>query len=165
MNALHKIERYLDEHLVPFDVIAHPHSHTSMETARAAMVDASRIAKGVLLEGDGCLMVAMIPADKEIRLGKLSQDYGQEFNLADEDTIQHLFVDCERGAVPGLPNAWGIEMIWDDALMTLPDLYLEAGDHERLIHVETRYLRDLFGDAPHCKFTQPRVHHLGWNQH
>jgi Ala-tRNA(Pro) deacylase len=56
-------------------------------------------------------------------------------------------------------------MVWDDALMAMPDIYLEAGDHERLIHVETRYLRDLFGDAPHCRFTQPRAHYLGWNQH
>lgn len=165
MKSLHKIERYLDEHLIPFDVVAHPHSQTSMETARAANIDASRIAKGVLLEGEDCYMVAMIPADKELRLGKLSQDYSSELNLAEEKMVGQLFADCDSGVVPGLPPAWGVEMVWDDALMAKPDIYLEAGDHERLIHVETRYLRDLFGDAPHCRFTQPRAHHLGWNQH
>ncbi|MGA7179680.1 MAG: YbaK/EbsC family protein [Thiobacillaceae bacterium] len=165
MKALHKIERYLDQHLIPFDIVAHSHSHTSMETARYAMVDANRVAKGVLLEGDGCYMVAMIPADKEIRLGKLSQDYSRELNLADENMVNTLFADCESGVVPGLPNAWGVEMVWDDALMAQPEIYLEAGDHERLIHVETRYLQDLFGDAPHCTFTQPRAHHLNWSQH
>lgn len=160
MNALHKIERYLDEHLIPFDIVAHPHSQTSLETARAAKLDASRIAKGVLLEGEeGCYMVALIPADKEIRLGKLSQDYSRELNLAREEMVNTLFADCEPGVVPGLPPAWGVEMVWDDALMAMPDIYLEAGDHERLIHVETRYLRDLFGDAPHCTFSQTRVHH------
>ena len=50
MKALHRIERYLDEHMIPFDLVAHPHSQTSMETARAANIDAARIAKGVLLE-------------------------------------------------------------------------------------------------------------------
>lgn len=62
--------------------------------------------------------------------------------------------------VPGLPNAWGVEMVWDDALMAQPDIYLEAGDHKRLLHVQTRHLREAFGDAPHCHFSQPRMQHL-----
>jgi Ala-tRNA(Pro) deacylase len=41
--------------------------------------------------------------------------------------------------------------------MTQPDVYLEAGDHERLLHIETRYLREAFGDAPHCSFTHARM--------
>ncbi len=157
MNALHKIERYLDEHLIPFDIVAHPHTQTSAETARAAGIDASRLAKGVLLEGHDCQMVAMIPADQEIHLGKLGLDHGVEFSLADEKSVGALFSDCEPGVIPGLPNAWGVEIVWDDALMAKPDIYLEAGDHERLVHVETRYLREMFDDAPHCHFTQPRM--------
>lgn len=158
MNALHKIERFLDDHLIPFDIIVHPHTHTSAETARAAGIDAGRLAKGVLLEGHDCQLVAMIPADQEIHLGKLGLDHGVEFSLADEKSVAALFSDCEPGVIPGLPNAWGVEIVWDDALMAKPDIYLEAGDHERLVHVETRYLREMFDDAPHCRFTQPRMH-------
>jgi Ala-tRNA(Pro) deacylase len=127
-----------------------------MQTARAAGVEAARVAKGVLLDGVGCQMVAMVPADQEVHLGKLGLDHGVEFSLADEASVSRLFADCEPGVIPGLPNAWGVEMVWDDALMEQPDLYLEAGDHERLVHVETRYLHELFGDAPHCHFCQPR---------
>lgn len=159
MNPLHRIERYLDSHLIPFDIVAHPHSETSAETARAAGLEASRVAKGVLLDGVDCQMVAMIPADQEVHLGKLGLDHGVEFSLADEASVGRLFADCESGVIPGLPNAWGVEMVWDDALMAQPDIYLEAGDHRRLVHVETRYLRELFGDAPHCHFSQPRHHH------
>jgi hypothetical protein len=36
MKALHRMERFLDEHMIPFDLVAHPHSQTSAETARAA---------------------------------------------------------------------------------------------------------------------------------
>jgi Ala-tRNA(Pro) deacylase len=159
MNALHRIERFLDEHMIPFDIVAHPHTQTSLATARSANVEPSRIAKGVLLETDQCKMVAMIPADQEVHLGRLGLDQGQEFNLAEEKSVSELFPDCDPGVIPGLPQAWGVEMIWDDALMAEPDIYLEAGDHERLVHVETKYLWDLFGDAPHCHFTQPRVRH------
>jgi Ala-tRNA(Pro) deacylase len=157
MNALHRIERYLDDHLIPFDIIAHPHTHTSAETARAAGIDLPRLAKGVLLEGTDCEVVAMIPADQEIQLGKLGREQGTEFRLADESRVREVFQDCEPGVVPGLPNAWGVEMFWEDDLLSQPDIYLEAGDHERLIHLETRYLREMFVEAPHCHFTQPRM--------
>ena len=160
MNALHRMERFLDEHMIPFDLVAHPHSQTSAETARAAGVSPDRIAKGVLLDSPDCQIVAMIPADQEIRLGKLRQDTGVELTLADEATVSRVFSDCDPGVVPGLPNAWGVELVWDDALMAQPDIYLEAGDHERLLHIETRYLREAFGDAPHCHFSQPRMQHL-----
>lgn len=159
MNALHRMERFLDQHMIPFDLVAHPHSQTSAETARAAGVNPNRIAKGVLLDGMDCQMVAMIPADQEVQLGKLRQDVGMEVSLADEGSVSRLFTECEPGVVPGLPNAWGVEMVWDDALMAQPEVYLEAGDHERLLHIETRYLREVFGDAPHCRFSQPRMHH------
>ena len=50
-------------------------------------------------------------------------------------------------------------MVWEDNLLTQPDLYLEAGDHERLIHVETKHLRTLLGAIPHCHFTKPLTRH------
>lgn len=158
MDPLHRIERYLDSHLIPFDIVAHPHTQTSVQTARAAGLQAGRLAKGVLLEGPDCQMVAMIPADQEVQLGKLGMDHGVEFRLADEASVRRLFEDCDPGVIPGLPNAWGVEMVWDDALLEQPELYLEAGDHERLVRVETRYLRELYGDAPHCHFCRPRLH-------
>lgn len=160
MKALHRMERFLDEHMIPFEVVGHPHSQTSIETARAAGIPPSRVAKGVLLDGQDCQMVAMIPADEEIHLGKLGLDQGVEFSLADEASVSRLFSECEPGVVPGLPNAWGVEMVWDDDLMAQPDIYLEGGDHERLLHIETRYLREAFGDAPHCHFSQPRMQHV-----
>lgn len=157
MNALHRMERFLDRHMIPFDLVAHSHTHTSAEAARAAGVPPGRLAKGVLLDGVDCQMVAMIPADQDIRLGKLGLEQGAEFSLADEADVSRLFSECAPGVVPGLPNAWGVEMVWDDALMAQPDIYLEAGDHERLLHIETRYLRKAFGNAPHCHFSQPRM--------
>ena len=159
MNALHRMERFLDQHMIPFEVVAHPHTHTSAATARAAGVTPDRVAKGVLLDGVGCQMVALIPADQEIHLGRLGLDHDLEFSLADETSVSRLFSECAPGVVPGLPNAWGVEMVWDDALMQQPDIYLEAGDHERLLRIETRYLREAFGDAPHCHFCQPRHPH------
>lgn len=159
MNALHRIERYLDSHMIPFEIVAHPHTQTSAQTARMAGIQAARMAKGVLLDSVGCQMVAMVPADQDVRLGKLGRDNDMTFRLADETSIGKLFDGCEAGVIPGLPNIWGVELIWDDALMAQPDIYLEAGDHKRLVHVETRHLRRMFSDMQHCHFCQPRARH------
>ncbi|MDP3421549.1 MAG: YbaK/EbsC family protein, partial [Thiobacillus sp.] len=69
MNPMHRMERFLDQHMIPFEIVSHPHSHTSAETARAAGLPPGRLVKGVLLDGTDCQMVAMIPADQEVHLG------------------------------------------------------------------------------------------------
>lgn len=159
MDSTHKIEEYLEARDVPYELVFHKRATTSLDAAHAAHIDASRMAKAVLLEGDGCYMAALVPADQEIRLGRLIPDYGPHLHLADESAISNLFVDCDPGVVPGLPPAWGVETIWDEALLAQPDVYLDAGDHVRLIHLETRYLRQLLQDMPHCHFSGPRKQH------
>jgi Ala-tRNA(Pro) deacylase len=159
MNAIDRMTEYLSGHQVPFEIITHPHTATSRQAALAAGIDSHRLVKTVLLEAPDCYLAAMIPADEQVRLGMLSKDYGRQFNLAREETVRMLFEGCDPGAAPGLPAAWGVEMVWDEDLLGQPDLYLEAGDHERLLHVETRYLRDALRDTPHCHFSQPHTQH------
>lgn len=159
MNAVDRITHYLNDHHIPFDMITHPHTATSRQAASAAGVDRHRMVKAVLLESPECYLAAMIPADEEVRLGRLSQDYDQQFSLAGEDTVRLLFVGCDPGAAPGLPIAWEVDMVWEDDLLAQPDLYLEAGDHESLIHVETKYLREILGETPHCHFTKLQTRH------
>src|SRR3569833_4384901 len=108
MNALHRMARFLDEHMIPFDIVAHPHTHTSAETARAAGIPSNRVAKGVLLDGVGCQMEAKIPADQEVPLGRLGLDHGVEFSQADEASESRLFGVCVFGVVLGLLFAWGV---------------------------------------------------------
>lgn len=159
MSRPGRIERYLEQHHVPYEVVPHAHTATSLHSAHAADVPSDHVAKAVLLEGDGCHMAAMVPAHRDVRLGQLRMDYGERLHLADEAAIRALFADCDPGAVPGLPPAWGVETVWDDELLAQTDLYLEAGDHEHLIHVATHHLRQALEDMPHCHFCGPKRLH------
>lgn len=154
-----RIEQYLDDHQVPYEIVQHGHTATSLHSAHAAHVAASQMVKAVLLEGDGCCLAAMIPADRDIRLGLVSKDFGEQLHLADEATVRSTFADCDPGAVPSLPIAWNVDTVWDDDLLAQPDVYLEAGDHRHLIHVETLHLRKVLGAMPHCHFCGPRKTH------
>lgn len=159
MNAIDRMMQYLNERHIPFEMVSHPRAATSRQTAIAAGVDSHRLVKTVLLEAPDCYLAAMIPADEQVRLGRLSRDYGKDLSLAKEDAVRLLFDGCDPGAAPGLPIAWNVDMVWEDDLLAQPDLYLEVGDHERLIHVETKYLREMLGDTPHCHFAQPHTQH------
>lgn len=159
MNELNKIEDYLSSHHVSFEVLTHERAATSMEAARLAHIEPQRLVKAVLLEGDDCLMAAMIPANCDVSLDMLKDDFGEHIHLADETTIRNTFLDCDPGAVPGLTKAWGVDMVWDDELLAQPDLYLEAGDHMHLLHVQTHNLMDVLADAPHCHFVKSSTVH------
>jgi len=159
MKDSHRIEHFLDERQVPYEVIGHLPTITSQHTAHAAHLEPARLAKGVLLEGDDCVLVAMVPADQDIRIEKLQMELGRSLRLADEATVKDVFGDCDPGTVPGLPMAWGVETVWDDALLAQPDLHLELGDHRHLIHLETRKLQMALEDMPHCRFGGPRHLH------
>lgn len=149
------IESYLTQHEIPYELMTHAHSSTSMQSARAAHIDPQRLAKAVLLEGsDGCYMAAVIPANRQVSLGHLRHDYGHVCRLADERVIAPFFKDCEPGAIPALTTPYHLEMIWDDSLLNEPEIYFEAGDHEHLVHLRTEYLREMLDKLPHGRICE-----------
>jgi Ala-tRNA(Pro) deacylase len=149
------IQQFLDESRLPFDLVTHPHSSTSLQSARAAHIAPLQLAKAVLLEEHGQLVMAVLPATKHVHLGTLHHRLKRNFCMATEQTVRQIFVDCEPGAIPALGGAYGIETIWDDSLMNCADLYFEAGDHEHLVHMLTEDFLELVRDCEHGDFGTP----------
>ncbi len=151
------ITRFLEHRHIPYEMVEHMHTATSLQNAKAAHVDPHRVAKAVLLEGDDCMMVAVVPADRRVHLGKLAMDSGKLLHLAQESDAGRVFEDCEPGAIPALTVAYGVEMIWDDSLLEGPDLYFESGDHKQLIHVKTEDLRPMLENMPHGMISKQMI--------
>jgi len=64
------------------------------------------------------------------------------WQLTRESNLPSLFGDCERGAIPALGDAYNIPMLLDRTLTRQGDVYLEAGDHDHLIHMSMeQYLK------------------------
>ena len=147
------VQQFLDESRLPFDLVTHPHSSTSLQSAKAAHIAPLQLAKAVLLEEHGQLVMAILPATKHVHLGTLRHRFKRDFGMATERVVRHTFGDCEPGAIPALGVAYGIETIWDDSLMNSADLYFEAGDHENLVHLRTEYFIELVRDCQHGEFS------------
>jgi Ala-tRNA(Pro) deacylase len=154
MSIANRISRYLAEQEADFDILGHPHSSTSMETAQVAHVSGDRIAKSVLLGDDRGYLLAVIPASCRVDLGELHRQTSRNLGLVTEYELGALFDDCEPGAVPPFGNVYDIDTIVDESLVEQSDIYFEAGDHESLVHVSAETFENLLADARHSEFTR-----------
>lgn len=159
MTVSTRLSSYLDQRGARYEVCTHDHSSSSAETARCAHIPAQQLAKSVIVEDEtGCLM-AIVPAHRNVQLGRLSDLLDRHhLRLADEARIASLFEDCERGAVPALGMAWGMETVVDDELEAAPEVYIEAGDHVRLLRLSHDQFHELMLAARHGRFCGDRVH-------
>ncbi|MGD2075608.1 MAG: YbaK/EbsC family protein [Gammaproteobacteria bacterium] len=154
MTIATRVVNYLVEQDADYDVLAHPHSASSLETAQAAHVPGDMIAKSVVLEDDGGYLLAVLPASCRVDLAQLHRQTRRKLGLATEQELEALFKDCEAGAVPPFGSIYQLETIVDDALAEQSDIYFEAGDHEQLIHVSAETFEALMGEAQHTEFSR-----------
>jgi Ala-tRNA(Pro) deacylase len=153
MSIAATVQAYLFDHQVRYDVVLHPHSSSSMASARAAQVPGDRLAKAVVLrDEDDHTMMAVLAATHHINLDVLRRDLQKRLHLVTESELEPLFRDCARGALPSLGEAYGLPVVLDESLMVQPDVYVEAGDHEALIHLSAGAFHRLMRSAARMQF-------------
>jgi Ala-tRNA(Pro) deacylase len=144
---------YLDQK-VTYEVIPHEPTMSSTRTAQACGISGDRLAKGIVLRHDGGYMLAVLPASFHVRLNELREQIGEDVELADESELDQLFRDCIHGAVPPVGECYGLEVVVDECIGQQPEVYMEAGDHETLVHVSGAQFAELMADARHAHFSQ-----------
>lgn len=153
------VQQYLTRSRVPFEVVRHEHSGSSLRTAEKAEIRPERLAKAVLLEDDlehSHFMMAVVPATHRIEMDAMVREAGRPLHLATEEDAAALFTDCEAGAIPPVGPAYGVETFWDDSLVSQPEVYFEAGDHETLVHLKSRDFVQLLEGCRHGHFSRAR---------
>ena len=148
------LQDFLAEQQVAYDVIAHPHTSSSMETAEVAHVPGDRVAKGVLLEDDGGYLLAVVPSTHHVEVGVLGRQLHRSLRLATELELKALFGDCELGAVPPVGEPYGLTSVVEDELSAQPEVYFEAGDHEHLIRLTQAEFTRLLSSAAMTHFSR-----------
>jgi Ala-tRNA(Pro) deacylase len=136
MTIAATVKSYIEGRGVSYEVIAHPASGSSHETAEAAHVDEGHIAKAVILiDREGAVM-AVVPGNAWVKLSAVKDELDREMVLAGEGDAAGHFPDCDVGAIPPLGPAYGMETLIDKALVSLAHVYFESGDHRTLIKVD-----------------------------
>jgi Ala-tRNA(Pro) deacylase len=146
------LENYLRYMQVPFEVLPHPKTMTSLRSANAAQIAPHQMAKAVVLEDEMGYVMAIVPADSRVHLGALREQLGRTMGLATEPELATMFKDCALGAIPPIGAAYGIESVVDDELREGSDIYFEAGDHEDMVRMRRDDFLRLLGAARHGHF-------------
>lgn len=154
MSISATVRHYLDHSGTSYELVRHSRAFTSMETAQAAHVAGERLVKSVVVkEGDGHhYAIVALPSTHRVQLPSLCEQLGRSYELASEQEIRKLLPDCDVGSVPPFGQAYGIEVLLDDALLQIDDVYAEGGDHEELVHLSGDDFRKLMSQARHGRF-------------
>lgn len=154
MSMSNTLREYLENQGTQYDLVRHPRTFTSMETAAAAHVAGDKLAKSVVLEAKDEYVMAVIPSTHHLRLETLRARFGHPFDLVTETDIGRLFKDCELGSTPALGQAYGMKVAIDETLLDLDEIYFESGDHTQLVRMSGQNFRALMAQARRGHFGQ-----------
>jgi Ala-tRNA(Pro) deacylase len=147
------LAQHLLDHGVTYELVPHPHTETARASAASSGVPADSVVKAVVLKAEHGFLLALLPASRHIDFSELRSLLGVDVDIAGEEQVEPLFVDCEPGSVPALGAPYGLDVVVDDSLDRHPDLYLEGGDHAHLVHISRASFQELMRHARHGHFT------------
>lgn len=117
-------------------------------------VSGREFAKTVMIEIEGKMAMAVLPASYQIDFGLLREIFrGKEIKLASEAEFIRLFPDCEPGAMPPFGNLYGLEVYVAETLAADREIAFNAGSHKDIIKMK-------YDDFE--RLVQPRVLKFSW---
>lgn len=153
MSIAETIKSYITQHQVEYELLPHPKTYSSHDTAEAAHVFEDHVAKAVIVKDARGFAMVVLPGSDWVNLQALQEESDRDFELAEEEEVNQLFTDCQPGAVPPLGQAYGLDTFLDEKLTTLANVYFEAGDHENLVHVTGKSFHKLLKGVRHGHFS------------
>ena len=147
------LHKYLAAENIQYDEIPHVLTMSSARTAQACHVSGDRLAKAIVLRRNGGFILAVLPASHHLTLSELRTRFGDRIDMANETEVNRLFADCAHGAVPAVGACYGLDVIVDDGIDAQPEIYMEAGDHETLLHLNHEQFARLTANALHGRIS------------
>ena len=130
MECRDRLEDYLRENGVPFEVQHHPRAITAQEVAATEHVPGKMLAKVVMVMVDGEMVMLSLPAPYQVDLEKVGKVLGaEEVRLAEEEEFEGAFPDCEVGAMPPFGNLYDLPVYVEEALTEDETIFFRAGTH------------------------------------
>lgn len=159
MSISARLNEYLNDNKIDYELVPHPHSFSSLSSAIAANISPAQLAKAVILEDhEGRRMMAVLSANHKVSLRNLGDKLNRDLRLIEEKEVYEMFGDCQKGAIPSLGEVYNLEAVYDDLLVEAKEIYIEAGDHNTLVHLSREDFVKLIKDAKHLHFSHQSIH-------
>lgn len=136
MKCRERMEEYLRENGVGFEVMTHSQAFTMQEVAAALHVPGKQVAKVVIVKTPAKMAMLVLPAPYRLDFPKVRALIdAKEVRLAQEEEFEDLFPDCETGAMPPFGNLYDVPVYVEQALAEEPDIIFRIGTHRETMKV------------------------------
>jgi len=128
-----RLKEFLDAKKIKYITIKHSPAYTAQEIAASAHVHGRELAKTVIINKDGKLAMAVLPADYHVDIDVLRKATGaKSLTIATEQEFKDAFPECEIGAMPPFGNLYGMETFVEDSLSACREIVFNAGTIQNL---------------------------------
>lgn len=148
------VTEYLHNHKVDYHAYNHPPAVTARDVARSTRIPGALLAKTVIVNGDGELAMAVLPANRHIDEALLKTIMNVEtLRIAQEYEFQDRFPQCEIGGMPPLGNMYNMKVYMEQSLLNDEWIAFNAGNHTEVIKMDSGVLRRLIQPVV-CRFSE-----------
>jgi Ala-tRNA(Pro) deacylase len=132
------ITDYLDARDVPYEVIHHDPSATSLAEARALGIEADVVLKAIVIDTRGRHVVAVIPASRRLDMHLVREALDDPCaHLATENELQGDFPSIELGGAPVLGWLLDAETLVDPCVLERDTVAFAAGTQTESVRIRT----------------------------
>ena len=147
------LQTFLDEQGVNYRLSHHNPTYTSQDLAATEHISGRKVIKPVVVRADGQWMMCALPASHRVDLRELREQLrAKDVVLADEQTLERLFPECELGAEPPIGKLYGMPTLMDESLVADETVTFQAGTHSDAV---TMPLSD------YRRVADPEIAHFG----
>lgn len=130
------LKKFLNSSKVKYKAIKHSPAYTAQEIAASAHVPGRELAKTVIINVDGTMAMAVMPAPEQIDFKLLKKSLGaKRVKLASEKEFTDSFPECEPGAMPPFGNLYDMDVYVAESLTKDEQISFNAGSHSELIRL------------------------------
>jgi Ala-tRNA(Pro) deacylase len=131
-----KLKAFLDSNHVEYRVVPHAIAYTAQEVADSAHISGDEVAKTVIVNVDGKMAMAVLPASYYLVSSRLRDAIGaRDVVIAGENEFADHFPGCEIGAMPPFGNLYDMPVFVDQTLVEDEQIAFNAGSHAELIQL------------------------------
>ena len=136
MKCRERMEKYLRENGVGFEVKTHEQAFTMQEVAAALHVPGNQVAKVVIVCADNEKVMLVLPAPYRMNVDLVRDLVGaKKVRLAKEEEFTDLFPDGATGARPPLGNLYDVPVYVDRSMAEEPDMVFRVGTHRETMKI------------------------------
>ena len=136
MSISKRLQELLDAGGAAYEHHVHPDVFTAADTAASVHIPGSEMAKTVIVNADGLLRMAVIPANRMVDLRHLKFiTRSENIHIASEREFRNAFPDCEVGAMPPFGSIFGMPVYCDVQLEHNEFIEFNAGTHHDTIRI------------------------------